>query len=202
MVTRKARPGRSGRRGTGTGSPNPTAGRAIGQGPAHGSPVPQRPRRPARTASRPLRRRGFCRDRDAEVRGEAADAGAQESDATIPRNSRTVRAVRYRVRPTRTVVARRSLPGTTCRISDNKKRWRRAPDRCGAAGSVPRAGSWNGSSADGHSGGQGIRVSSCMADTEGFSVYPGWFRASRSWSSRAHSRNPHAARRTSYATAP
>lgn len=72
----------------------------------------------------------------------------QEVAATLLRRGVAVRAASRRRCAVRALGAHRPLPGITYRISDNKTRWRRAPGRCGAAGSGPRAGSWDGSSAD------------------------------------------------------
>jgi hypothetical protein len=63
--------------------------------------------------------------------------------------------------------------GDTCRVSYNKTRWRRAPDRCGVAGSGPRAGSWNGSSAEPTTLVNTFPEGSCIADTEDVSPSSG-----------------------------
>ncbi|WP_269462889.1 hypothetical protein [Streptomyces malaysiensis] len=69
------------------------------------------------------------------LRGQTQQPGAaaQEADTAIPQGGAALRAVSDRLRTTRTVGAHRLPPGTTYRVSDNKTRWRRAPDRCGAA---------------------------------------------------------------------
>lgn len=88
------------------------------------------------------------------TRGGEERGSPQEVETTIPRGDIAVSAASQRCCRARAMGAHRPPPGSTSRVSDNKTRWRRAPDRCGAAGSGPRAGSWFGSSADVHQVGQ------------------------------------------------